>query len=45
VYPNLTEEQFKEKVFALVLERDLRVYQNYGIKMEDFIYGILLYEN
>jgi len=30
---------------SYVLERDVRIYENYGIKMEDFVYAILLYEN
>jgi hypothetical protein len=45
IYPLLSDQEFTDKVFFLVLERDLQIYQNYGIQMEDFINGILLYEN
>jgi len=41
----LTEEEFWNEVMSMVFERDIRIYDFYGIKMEDFIYGWLLYES
>lgn len=45
IYPLISDKEFTDKVFHLVLERDIQIYQNYGIQMEEFINAIILYEN
>lgn len=44
-HSDFSNENMLKEIFYMVFERDVRIYQNYGIKMEDFIYGALLYEN
>lgn len=45
IMPHLSEEQLLDEFTLLGFERDIRIYKTYGIQMEDFIYGYLLYEN
>lgn len=40
-----SEEDLKKEIFCLALERDIKIYDYYGVKMEDLVHGALLYEN
>jgi hypothetical protein len=44
-YTNLSDEEFNNEMIYFGLERDVRIYQLYGVKMEEFVNGYLLFEN
>ena len=41
----INEKDFKAYYYFCALERDLRIFQYFGVKMEEYSYGSLLYDN
>lgn len=42
---HLTYKECTNKILLLVLERNIKIYNIYGVKMEDYLYALILFNN